>query len=77
MPWNDNEDGPWGGPKGNNGGSNPNNGRNQWNNPSGGNIDDIIKNAQNKMKSLLPENTFHVNFSHKSSNSREIILSNS
>ena len=54
MPWNDNEDGPWGGPKGNNGGSNPNNGRNQWNNPSGGNIDDIIKNAQNKMKSFLP-----------------------
>ena len=30
-----------------------------------------------KMKSLLPENTFHVNFSYKSSNSREIILSNS
>ena len=30
-----------------------------------------------KMKSLLPENTFHVNFSHKSSNSREITLSNS
>ena len=30
-----------------------------------------------KMKSLLPENTFHINFSHKSSNSREIILSNS
>ena len=54
MPWNDNQDGPWGGPKGNNGGSNPNNGRNQWNNPSGGNIDDIIKNAQNKMKSFLP-----------------------
>ena len=49
MPWNDNQDGPWGGPKGNNGGSNPNNGRNQWNNPSGGNIDDIIKNAQNKI----------------------------
>ena len=43
MPWNDNQDGPWGGPKGNNGGSNPNNGMNQWNNPSGGNIDDIIK----------------------------------
>ena len=41
MPWNDNEDGPWGGPKGNNGGSNPNNGRNQWNNPSGGNIDAV------------------------------------
>ena len=30
-----------------------------------------------KMNSLLPENTFYVNFSHKSSNSREIILSNS
>ena len=30
-----------------------------------------------KMNSLLPENTFHINFSHKSSNSREIILSNS
>ena len=31
----------------------------------------------NKMKSLLPENTFQINFSHKNSNSREIILSNS
>ena len=30
-----------------------------------------------KMNSLLPENTFHVNFIHKSLNSREIILSNS
>ena len=30
-----------------------------------------------KMKPLLPENTFHINFSHKSLNSREIILSNS
>jgi len=29
-----------------------------------------------KMTSLLPENTFHVNFIHKSLNSREIILSN-
>ena len=31
----------------------------------------------NKINSLLPENTFYVNFSHKSSNSREINLSNS
>ena len=29
-----------------------------------------------KIKSLLPENTLHINFSHKSSNSREIVLSN-
>ena len=30
-----------------------------------------------KMNSLLPKDTFYVNFNHKSSNSREIILSNS
>ena len=30
-----------------------------------------------KIESLLPENTFHIKFSHKSSNSRENILSNS
>ena len=37
----------------------------------------VIIEWADKMKSLLPENTFHVNFSHKSLNSREIILSNS
>ena len=41
----------------------------------------VLRNAgehewADKMKSLLPENTFHVNFSHKSSNSREIVLLN-
>ena len=51
MPWNSNDDGPWGSGNGssNNGGSGGNN-NNPWNN----NMDDIIKNAKNKAGSLLP-----------------------
>ncbi len=52
MPWNSNDDGPWGSGNGssNNGGSGGNN-NNPWNN---NNMDDIIKNAKNKASSLLP-----------------------
>jgi len=51
MPWNNNDDGPWGtggnGPK-NNGDKN----NNPWNNNN--NIDDIIKSAKEKANSFLP-----------------------
>ena len=52
MPWNSNDDGPWG-----SGGSGPsNNGspknNNPWNNNN--NIDDIIKSAKEKANSFLP-----------------------
>ena len=51
MPWNSNDDGPWGaGGSGssNNGGKN----NNPWNNNN--NIDDIIKSAKEKANSFLP-----------------------
>ena len=46
MPWNSNDEGPWGSGNGssNNGGSGGNN-NNPWNN---NNMDDIIKNAKDK-----------------------------
>ena len=51
MPWDNNDDGPWGaggsGPS-NNGGKN----NNPWNNNN--NIDDIIKSAKEKANSFLP-----------------------
>jgi tRNA threonylcarbamoyladenosine biosynthesis protein TsaE len=34
----------------------------------------VIIEWADKMQSLMPDNTFHVHFSHKSVNSREIIL---
>ena len=54
MPWKDNKDGPWGSKGESNGNSNPGNGQNPWNNRSGKGLDDIIKNAQNKARSILP-----------------------
>ena len=54
MPWNNNDDGPWGSGSGpsNNGSSGGNNNSNPWNNNN--NIDKIIKNAKDKASSLLP-----------------------
>ena len=58
MPWKDNEGGPWGSKGGASGGPKSNNGGNPWGSSGGGtgggNFDDIIKNAQNKVKSILP-----------------------
>ncbi len=54
MPWNSNEEGPWGSGKNgssNNGGSSGSNNRNPWNNK---NMDDIVKNAKDKVFSFLP-----------------------
>ena len=50
MPWNSNDDGPWGSGNGssNNGGSKNNN---PWNN---NNMDDIVKSAKDKVSSFLP-----------------------
>ena len=54
MPWKDNQEGPWGSKGESNGNSNPGNGQNPWNNRSGKGLDDLIKNAQNKARSILP-----------------------
>ena len=54
MPWKDNKEGPWGSKGESNGNSNPGNGQNPWNNRSGKGLDDLIKNAQNKARSILP-----------------------
>jgi membrane protease subunit HflK len=54
MPWNSNEEGPWGSSgngSSNNGGSSGSNNRNPWNNK---NMDDIVKNAKDKVFSFLP-----------------------
>jgi len=54
MPWNSNEEGPWGSGKNgssNNGGSSGSNNKNPWNNK---NMDDIVKNAKDKVFSFLP-----------------------
>ena len=52
MPWNSNEEGPWGSGNGssNNGGSGGSN-NNPWNN---NNMDNILKNAKDKANALLP-----------------------
>ena len=54
MPWKDNQEGPWGSKGESNGNSNPGNGKNPWNNRSGKGLDDLIKNAQNKARSIQP-----------------------